>query len=53
MFTADSAIYAVFTLTGMAATWLIQETKGLSLEYLSNEDQENFITGPLEKPDHQ
>ncbi|KAJ3490866.1 hypothetical protein NLI96_g1139 [Meripilus lineatus] len=38
-------VYALFTLTGCAATWLIQETKDLSLEELSNEDQDNFIKG--------
>ena len=43
-------VYALFTLTGCAATWLIQETKDLTLEELSNEDQEDFVQGP--RPNH-
>ncbi|KAG6893152.1 hypothetical protein C0992_011144, partial [Termitomyces sp. T32_za158] len=36
-------IFAFFMLTGIFSTFLIPETKGLSLEELSNENQENFI----------
>jgi hypothetical protein len=32
-------------LTGFFSTLLLPETKGRSLEYLSNEDQEGFIKG--------
>jgi hypothetical protein len=32
-------------MTGIFSTLLIPETKGRTLEDLSNEDQENFITG--------
>ncbi|KAG6816273.1 hypothetical protein H0H93_008224, partial [Arthromyces matolae] len=38
-------IFAFFMLTGIFSTLLIPETKGLSLEELSNEDQEGFIKG--------
>ncbi|KAG8728382.1 Inorganic phosphate transporter pho84 [Ceratobasidium sp. 423] len=38
--------FAAFTLTGAAATLLIEETKGRTLEDISNEDQGNFIYGP-------
>lgn len=48
--TMNRGIYAFFTLTGVAATFLIRETKGLSLELLSHEDQSSFIAGPSEKP---
>ncbi|KAH0586925.1 hypothetical protein H2248_005759 [Termitomyces sp. 'cryptogamus'] len=36
-------IFAFFMLTGILSTLLIPETKGLSLEELSNEKQEGFI----------
>jgi len=36
-------IFAFFMITGLAATFLIPETKGKSLEELSNEDQEGFV----------
>ncbi|KIM62761.1 hypothetical protein SCLCIDRAFT_1214873 [Scleroderma citrinum Foug A] len=39
-------IFAFFMLTGVASTLLIPETKQKSLEDLSNEDQEGYITGP-------
>jgi len=32
-------------LTGIFSTLLLPETKGLSLEELSNEDQEGFVRG--------
>jgi len=32
-------------LTGIGSTLLLPETKGLSLEELSNENQEGFVTG--------
>ena len=32
-------------LTGIFSTLLVPETKGRSLEDLSGEDQENFVTG--------
>ena len=38
-------IYAFFMLTGIFSTLLLPETKGKSLEELSNEDQEGFIQG--------
>lgn len=47
-------IFALFMLTGIFSTLLIEETKGRSLEELSNENQEGFITGgagPLELHD--
>ncbi|KAJ7268504.1 phosphate transporter [Mycena rebaudengoi] len=39
-------IFAFFMLTGVASTLLLPETKGQSLEKLSNENQENFMRGP-------
>ncbi|CAE6373390.1 unnamed protein product [Rhizoctonia solani] len=47
-------IFALFMLTGLFATFLIPETKGRSLEELSNESQDGFISGgagPLELRD--
>ncbi|CAE6429900.1 unnamed protein product [Rhizoctonia solani] len=44
-------VFAFFTLTGAAATLLIDETKGRTLEEISNERQEGFLSGgagPLE-----
>ncbi|KAK1222450.1 hypothetical protein PQX77_014698 [Marasmius sp. AFHP31] len=39
-------IFAFFMLTGVFSTLLIPETKGKSLEELSNEDQEGFYRAP-------
>ena len=36
-------IFAFFMLTGIASTYLIEETKGKTLEDISGEDQENFV----------
>jgi PHS family inorganic phosphate transporter-like MFS transporter len=36
-------IFALFMATGIFSTLLIPETKGISLEELSGEDQDNFI----------
>ncbi|SCV72071.1 BQ2448_4765 [Microbotryum intermedium] len=36
-------IFALFMLTGLASSFLIPETKGKSLEELSNESQDHFI----------
>jgi len=38
-------IFALFMLTGVFSTLLLPETKGLSLEDLSQEDQSHFIGG--------
>ncbi|KAF7312350.1 Inorganic phosphate transporter [Mycena indigotica] len=38
-------IFAAFMLTGIFSTLLVPETKQLSLEELSNEDQEGFVRG--------
>ena len=38
-------IFALFMLSGVFSTMLIPETKGLSLEELSRENQEEFIGG--------
>ncbi|KAH8826641.1 phosphate permease [Flagelloscypha sp. PMI_526] len=38
-------IFALFMLTGIFSTIILPETKGKSLEELSNEDQEGFVTG--------
>jgi len=38
-------IFAFFMLTGVFSTMLIPETKGRTLEDLSNEDQDMYITG--------
>ncbi|KAA1467701.1 phosphate permease [Dentipellis sp. KUC8613] len=38
-------IFALFMLTGIFSTLLLPETKGRSLEELSNENQEGFIQG--------
>jgi len=43
---------AFFMLSGIATTWLLPETKGKTLEELSNEDQEKFITGPAIPLEH-
>ncbi|ELU40981.1 inorganic phosphate transporter [Rhizoctonia solani AG-1 IA] len=47
-------IFALFMLTGLFATFLIPETKGRTLEDLSNESQDGFVSGgagPLELRD--
>ncbi|KAH7325268.1 phosphate transporter [Rhizoctonia solani] len=46
--------FAFFTLSGAAATLLIEETRGRTLEDISNEDQDRFIEnpGPLELGPH-
>ncbi|KXN85147.1 Inorganic phosphate transporter PHO84 [Leucoagaricus sp. SymC.cos] len=41
-------IFAFFMLTGVFSTLLLPETKGKSLEELSNEHQEGFVRGPNE-----
>ncbi|KAF8751526.1 Phosphate [Rhizoctonia solani] len=38
--------FSFFTITGAAATLLIDETKGRTLEEISNEDQDRFILAP-------
>jgi hypothetical protein len=38
-------IFALFMLTGIFSTLLLPETKGLSLEELSYENQEGFVRG--------
>lgn len=48
-------IFALFMLTGIFSTLLLPETKGKSLEDLSNEDQEGFVkgiakSGPIKAP---
>jgi len=40
-------IFAFFMLTGIASTLLIPETKQKTLEDLSNEDQQEYITGAI------
>lgn len=39
-------------ITGIGSTWLIPETKKKTLEMLSTEPQDEFITGPSLPPDH-
>ncbi|KAI0783637.1 inorganic phosphate transporter [Abortiporus biennis] len=41
-------IFAFFMLTGIFSTLLITETMGKSLEDLSNENQDGFISGPAQ-----
>jgi hypothetical protein len=38
-------IFAFFMLTGIFSTLLLPETKGRSLEELSNEEQDGFVQG--------
>ena len=38
-------IFAFFMLTGIFSTLLLPETKGKTLEELSNEEQEGFLKG--------
>ncbi|KAF8486185.1 phosphate permease [Russula ochroleuca] len=40
-------LFAFFMLTGIFSTLLIPETKGKTLEELSNEEQEGFVTGMI------
>ena len=40
-------IFALFMLTGIFSTLLLPETKGKSLEVLSNEDQDQFVQGMI------
>jgi len=42
-------ILAFFMLTGVFSTLLLPETKGLSLEVLSNEDQDEFVSATRQK----
>ena len=44
-------IFALFMLTGIFSTLLIPETKGRTLEDISNESQEGFIQGVARKAD--
>jgi PHS family inorganic phosphate transporter-like MFS transporter len=43
-------IFAFFMLTGIFSTMLLPETKGRSLEELSNENQEGFVQGARMEP---
>ena len=40
-------IFAFFMLTGIFSTLLIPETKQKTLEDLSNEDQQDYISGAI------
>lgn len=42
-------IFAFFMLTGVLSTLLLPETKQRSLEELSNESQEGFVKGVVNK----
>jgi PHS family inorganic phosphate transporter-like MFS transporter len=42
-------IFALFMLTGIGSTLLIPETKGKTLEELSNENQDGFVKAPAKK----
>jgi PHS family inorganic phosphate transporter-like MFS transporter len=44
-FTTSLEIFAFFMLTGIFSTLLIPETKGKTLEELSNEKQDGFVSG--------
>jgi MFS transporter, PHS family, inorganic phosphate transporter len=44
-------IFAFFMLTGIFSTLLLNETKGRTLEELSNEDQEGFVEGVAGRPE--
>jgi len=46
-------IFAFFMLTGIFSTLLLPETKGRTLEDLSNEDQDGFVQGYSHKAPHQ
>ncbi|KAJ7264541.1 inorganic phosphate transporter [Mycena haematopus] len=39
-------VLSIFTMSGVFSTLLVPETKGVSLEVLSNEDQEAFMRAP-------
>lgn len=43
-------IFAFFMFTGIFSTLLLPETKGRTLEDLSNEDQEGFVQGMVLSP---
>jgi MFS transporter, PHS family, inorganic phosphate transporter len=43
-------LFAFFMLTGIFSTIILPETKGKSLEELSNEDQEGFVKGVAGRP---
>jgi PHS family inorganic phosphate transporter-like MFS transporter len=43
-------IFALFMFTGILSTLLLPETKGISLEDLSQEDQSKFDTAPSALP---
>lgn len=43
--TLSLEIFALFMVTGVFSTLLIPETKQRSLEELSNENQEGFVSG--------
>ena len=43
-------LFAFFMLTGIFSTLLLPETKGKSLEELSNEDQDGFVQGKIFSP---
>jgi PHS family inorganic phosphate transporter-like MFS transporter len=43
------AVNSLFMLTGIFSTLLIPETKGRTLEELSNENQEGFVKAPASK----
>jgi hypothetical protein len=48
----DAFAVAAFMLTGVASTLLLPETKGLTLEDLSAEDQEHFVgDNPVTPPE--
>jgi PHS family inorganic phosphate transporter-like MFS transporter len=43
-------IFALFMLTGIFSTYLVPETKGRSLEDISNEDQDGFVKPSVPQP---
>jgi PHS family inorganic phosphate transporter-like MFS transporter len=45
-------LFAFFMFTGIFSTLLLPETKKMTLEQLSNEEQEGFIMGVAGHPDH-
>lgn len=45
-------IFAAFMATGFLSTLLIPETKGRTLEDMSNEDQKGFVQGPVTIPNY-
>ncbi len=46
-------IFAFFMLTGIFSTLLLPETKGRTLEDISNETQHGFISGPAAEAPHE